>query len=197
LPGKTPKQPVMIESRILEGVGWSEDVLRFHFSTVSVTNPGETVFEHLPPGQYVVVRYQETPMGKNGTLASDCDRQPAKIASNQRATIRFERKVGRPLEGRVRGLENIKLRYAYVHIMYPAPEKQLGADGRRGRILTGFDRIPIQADSRFTTGSYISLTSWHLFSLFLPLFLLRIFGIDLVNARSTDRLHPNHAEGGS
>jgi RNA polymerase sigma factor (sigma-70 family) len=160
LPSKAPKQPVEIESRILEGVGWSADVLRFHFSTFSVTNPGETVFEHLPPGQYVVQRYQQIPMGKNSTLACDCDRQLAKVASNHRAAVRFERKIGRPLEGRVRGLENTKLRYAYVAIRYPGPEEQLEANGRRGQILICFDMIPISSDGRFTTapippGKYI------------------------------------------
>lgn len=151
LPGKAAKQPVEIESRTLEGMGWSNDVLRFHFSSFSVANPGETVFEHLPPGQYAVDRYQQTPTGKNKVLGTDSDRQLAKVEPSQRATIRFDRKVGRPLKGRVRGLENIDLRYAHVTIMYAGPEEQVEANGRRSRRMTAFDVIPTKADGRFTT----------------------------------------------
>ncbi|HEY7329890.1 MAG TPA: sigma-70 family RNA polymerase sigma factor [Gemmataceae bacterium] len=150
LPGKVPKQPVNIESRTLEGVGWSDDVLRFHFGSFSVANPGEKVFEHLPPGQYVVQRFQETPTGKT-VLLTGSDRQLAKVGPNQSVTIRIDRKVGRPLEGQVRGLENIQLSYAQVRIGYAGPEEQFDAKGRRTRILTGFDTIPIKADGRFTT----------------------------------------------
>lgn len=150
LPGKAPKQPVEIESRTLQGMGWSKDILRFHFGSYSVANPGEAVFEHLPPGEYVAERFQKTPTGKNSVLNTNCDRQLAKVASNQRAAIRFDRKVGRPLTGRVRGLENVKLRYAFVNIMYFGPEEQLGPN-ERSRTGTFFDVIPIQSDGRFTT----------------------------------------------
>jgi RNA polymerase sigma factor (sigma-70 family) len=150
LPGKAPKQPVNIESRTLEGVGWCDDILRFHFGSFSVANPGEKMFEHLPPGQYVVQRFQETPMGR-GALVTASDRQLAKVGPNQSVTIRIDRRVGRSLKGQVRGLENIKLRYARVMIQYPGPEEQSDANGRRGRMLTGFDTIPIKADGRFTT----------------------------------------------
>jgi RNA polymerase sigma factor (sigma-70 family) len=150
LPGKAAKQPVMIQLRSMEGMGWSNDVLRFHPASFSVTNPGETVFEHLPPGQYTVEREQQTQTGRS-VLNTGSDRQLVKIESNERATIRFDRKVGRPLTGRVRGMENIALRYAHVSIMYAGPEEQLEANGRRGRMFTAFDVIPIKADGRFTT----------------------------------------------
>ncbi len=151
LPGKAAKQPVEIELRSVEGKGWSNDILRFHFGSYSVANPGETVFEHLPPGQYRVEREEQTPTGRNRELATGSDRQLAKVESNKRASIRFERKGGRPLTGRVRGLENVALRHAHVTIMYAGPEEQLEANGRRGRIMTAFDVIPIKADGRFTT----------------------------------------------
>ena len=69
LPGKPPKQPVMIELRKINGVAWNTDFLRFHESTFSLVNPGETVFEHLPPGQYSVQRCQETKTGSNTVSA--------------------------------------------------------------------------------------------------------------------------------
>jgi RNA polymerase sigma factor (sigma-70 family) len=162
LPGKPPKLGVIIHLQTLEGMNWSNDVLRFNSPAYSVANPGETIIEHLPPGQYTVEREQQTPMGKNKVLSSASDRHLVKVESNQRAAIRFERKIGRPLVGWVRGLENAKLRYAYVMIMYSGPEEQLEANGRRGRLLTTFDTIPIKADGRFTTDP-IPPGQYHLF----------------------------------
>ncbi len=49
------------------------------------------------------------------------DRQLATVAPNQRAALRFERKLGQPLTGHVRGLENVELRQAYVHILALGP----------------------------------------------------------------------------
>ncbi|HLN26310.1 MAG TPA: sigma-70 family RNA polymerase sigma factor [Gemmataceae bacterium] len=151
LPGKAAKQPVNIELRTLDGTDWVTDVLRFHSGSFSVKNPGETVFEHLPPGQYAVAREQQTQTGKNTAELTDVDRQLAKVESNKRVTIGFERKIGRPLIGRVKGLEKIDLRYARVTIRYPGPEEQLERSGRRERFFTAFDVLPITSDGRFTT----------------------------------------------
>jgi RNA polymerase sigma factor (sigma-70 family) len=151
LPGKPAKQPVMIQLRTWDGVDWDTDVLRFHMSSYSVTNPGETVFEHLPPGKYAVEREQETPSGNRSVLLTAADRQLVKVEPEQRATVRFERKRGRPLTGQVRGLENVELRYAHVMIQYPGPEEQFGHDRRRVRQYTAFDVIPITSAGRFTT----------------------------------------------
>ena len=70
LPGKAAKQPVEVELRTFDGASWNKNVLRFHFGTYSVPNPGERVFEHLPPAQYSVERFQETPTGKNSDLVT-------------------------------------------------------------------------------------------------------------------------------
>jgi RNA polymerase sigma factor (sigma-70 family) len=152
LPGKAPKQPVMIQLRSFDGVDWNTDSLRFHMSSFSVTNPGEKVFEHLPPGRYAVQRSIETRTGNNTVLMTDADRQLVKVEPDSRPTIRFERKAGRPLSGQVRGLEKIDLRYAHVLIGYFGPEEQFEPDGRRSRLFTAFDVIPIGSDGKFTTG---------------------------------------------
>ncbi len=151
LPGKPSQLPVMIELKTFKGASGITDSLRFHISNFSVENPGEKSFEHLPPGQYAVQRYQETKTGPRGVLMSGADRQLAEIESAQRATIRFERKTGRPLSGLVRGLEDVKLRYAYVTINSLGPEEVLGQDGRLGRMGIAFDVIPITSEGRFTT----------------------------------------------
>jgi len=158
LPGKPPKLPVMIELKTFDGASWNTDSLRFHMSTFSLDNPGERLFEHLPPGQYSVQRFQETKTGPNSVLLTDADRQLVEIESEKRANIRFERKTGRPLSGHVRGLENVHLRYAYLTIRGPGPEEVLGNDGKLGRMYIAFDVIPIASDGipvasdgRFTT----------------------------------------------
>lgn len=150
-PGKPPKQPVMIELKTFDGVAWNTDCLRFHFSSFSLVNPGETVFEHLPPGQYAVQRDVETRTGSNTVLQTGADRRLVEIESARRAIIRFDRSVGQPLSGRVRGLENVELREAHLTIDHPGPEEVFGQDGRRGRRMVAFDVIPITSEGRFTT----------------------------------------------
>jgi thiol-disulfide isomerase/thioredoxin len=149
LPGKAARQPVMIELRTFDGVKWDADVLRFHEAEFSVPNPGETVFEHLPPGVYSVERDEQVPTGSSA-LMNQADRQLTKVEANRRAAIRFEHKVGRPLTGQVRGLENVELRYAHVTIMYAGPEER-NRDGRVYRRYTTFEAIPIGSDGRFKT----------------------------------------------
>lgn len=151
LPRKAGQQPVMIELRTFDGITWNNNVLRFHESNFSVPNPGERVFDHLPPAQYSVERFLQTPTGERSVLITGADRQLVKVGSNQRATVRFEPKAGRPLVGRVRGLEKVDLRYAYVTIKYFGPEEELDRKGRRLRSTTAFDVLPIKADGRFTT----------------------------------------------
>jgi thiol-disulfide isomerase/thioredoxin len=120
-------------------------------SSFSLSNPGETVFEHLPPGQYSVQRFQETKTDSNTVLMTGADRRLVKIESAQRAIVRLERRTGQPLSGHVRGLENVALRYAHLTISCLGPEEVLGEDGRRGRLYTAFDVIPITSEGRFTT----------------------------------------------
>ena len=151
LPGKSPKQPVMIELKTFDGIAWNTDFLRFHLSTFSLVNPGETVFEHLPPGQYSVQRFQETKTDRNSVLMTGADRRLVTIESAKRAIIRLERGIGQRLSGQVRGLENVELRYAHLTISSLGPEEVLGKDGRRSRLVTDFDVIPITSEGRFTT----------------------------------------------
>ena len=151
MPGKPPKLPVMIELKTFDGVTWNTDSLRFHMSTFSLDNPGEKLFEHLPPGQYAVQRYQETKTSGNAVLMTGADRQLVTIDSAKRANIQFERSTGQSLSGLVRGLENIALRYAYLTISCPGPEEVLGNDGKRARMYIAFDVIAITSEGRFTT----------------------------------------------
>jgi thiol-disulfide isomerase/thioredoxin len=149
LPGKAPKQPVMIQLQRLDGGDWESDILRFHEAEFSMANPGETAFEHLPPGDYSVERDEQVPT-KNSVLMNQADRQLAKVEANKRAAIRFERKVGHPLMGQVRGLENVELRYAHVTIMYAGPEERR-RNGQVYRRYTTFQAISIDSDGRFKT----------------------------------------------
>jgi hypothetical protein len=151
LPGKPSSQRIMVELRILEDGDKEVDVLRFHFSSFSLTNPGETVFEHLPPGQCAIERYQETPIAANRVLATAADRRLAKVESGRRAAVGIDRKVGRPLTGQVQGLEKVDLSYAYVTINYFGPEERRTYKGRRIRQATAFDVIVVTPEGRFTS----------------------------------------------
>ncbi len=151
IPGKPARLPVMIELKSFDGITWNTDSLRFHCSTFSLINAGETLFEHLPPGQYAVQRYHETKTGGNATLITGADRQLVEIACAKQAAIHFDRKIGRPLSGQVRGLENVELREAHLTISYTGPEEVLGTDGKLTRMYVAFDVIPITSEGRFTT----------------------------------------------
>jgi RNA polymerase sigma factor (sigma-70 family) len=83
LPGKPPKQPVLIQLQTFDDVDWHIDRLRFHSAFFSAKNPGETVFEHLPPGRYSVERNQEVPVGEGQMLMNLADRQLAKVESDK------------------------------------------------------------------------------------------------------------------
>jgi RNA polymerase sigma factor (sigma-70 family) len=152
LPGKADQQEVVVELRTFDSTDWDTDVLHFHNPTLLVPNPGEKVIDHLPPGQYAVERLQKTLIAKNRGLLLQTDRQLVKIQPNQRTTVGFDRKAGRPLVGQIRGLEKIDLRYAHVTITYWGPEERFDPNyGQHVRQMTGFDVLPIQSDGRFTT----------------------------------------------
>ncbi len=63
----------------------------------------------------------------------------------------YNRKTGKPVTGRVRGLEGTKLRYAEVAIGMLGPEEAPKPRGGRTRFFTHFDVMPIGPDGRFTT----------------------------------------------
>jgi RNA polymerase sigma factor (sigma-70 family) len=150
LPGKAAPQPVIIMLRTFDGVHWDTDALRFHSTSFSVPNPGERVFEHLPPALYAVERDEQVSTGSNSVLMNLADRQLTKVEANQQATLRFEHKVGRPLVGQVRGLEKVELRYALVSIHYLGPEERQ-RNGQTYRQYTTFEALPIGSDGRFKT----------------------------------------------
>ena len=83
-------------------------------------------------------------------LMNPADRKLVKVESDQRATVRIDRKVGRPLKGQVRGLEDVELDHAHVTIEYfGAQEGQW--NGRPYTPGTAFDAIPITSQGDFTT----------------------------------------------
>ncbi|MHC5539755.1 M56 family metallopeptidase, partial [Singulisphaera rosea] len=149
-PNKPRKLPVMIELKSWDGSAWNADSLRFHMSFFSLNNPGETVFEHLPPGHYTVQRFEETKSSGNSVLMSGADRRLIQIEPAKRALLSLERKLGRPLSGQVRGLEGVELREAYLTISQVGPEEVLDTDGRRGRMIVTYDVVPVTPQGRFT-----------------------------------------------
>ncbi len=79
------------------------------------------------------------------------DRQLVDVVSEQRSSVRFERKAGRPLAGRVRGLEDANLRLAQLTIRYWGPEEQPGQQGKPVRWATTFQVLPLTSQGDFTT----------------------------------------------
>jgi hypothetical protein len=149
LPGKPEWHNVRLELRTYDGLDWEPDGLRV---SVRTKNPGRGSFGHFPPAKYAVERLNETPIPSARTiLMTDCDRQLVQIESGKQATVRFEHKIGRPLKGLVRGLENVALSDARLTIRYAGPEEQPGRNGRRARFFTGFDVVPVESDGHFST----------------------------------------------
>ena len=140
-----------IDLRTFDDVDWNTDLFRFHFSEATVPNPGDAIFEHLPPAHYSVERVQFVPTSNNAQLMTMTDRQLAKIESSQQTTVRIERNIGSPLTGLVRGLEDANIRYALLTIRYWGPEEQPGQNGKPIRWATAFEVIPITSQGEFTT----------------------------------------------
>jgi len=164
LPGKPAKQEMSIQLRTFDGKDWNPDLLRYYVGMTKVPNPGSTVFAHLPPGQYSTERLIYTKTDANTNLMSMADRQLATVEPGQQAKIRIDRKQGRPLSGRVVGLEGQDLRHAHVRINFFGPEEHPGKDGKPVRFGTDFDVIPITASGEFTTdpippGEYMLMLS--------------------------------------
>ena len=151
LPGKPQKVPLNIQVHTFNELGWDSDFLRFHFADQTVENPGDAVFENLPPGKCAVERNQLVQTGERSQLINLADRQLVDIESNKAANVRFAHNVGKPLTGRVRGLENVELGFSHVTISHFAPKEILSKDGRRGGMATAFDVVPIHSDGNFTT----------------------------------------------
>jgi RNA polymerase sigma factor (sigma-70 family) len=151
IPEKPAKQEFWITGRLLNRVDWESDSL--FYREIEVRNPGERVVEPLPPAQYAIERINFTPQGarSNSMLMTPCERRIVPVDKGQRTDLRFDRKTGRRVEGVVRGLEKVKLRYAYVTIGFWGPEELFKPGAKKQRLQTHFDVIPIGSDGRFST----------------------------------------------
>ena len=85
LPGKPAKVPINIQLHTFNELGWDGDFLRFHFAEQTIDNPGDAVFENLPPGKCAVERNQEVQTGPRAQLINFADRQLVDIESNKAA----------------------------------------------------------------------------------------------------------------
>jgi len=149
IPEKTGKQEFWAVGRLLNRVDWESDSL--FYREILVPNPGERAVPALPPAQYAIERINFTTQDSQRNLMTPCERRLVQIKPGARADVRYDRKTGRKIEGRVRGLENAKLRYAFVTIGFLGPEEQTSPGGKPSRMLTHFDVIPVGPDGRFTT----------------------------------------------
>ena len=151
IPEKPAKQEFWIVGRMPDRVDWKSDSILYRH--IQVPNPGETTLQPLPPGQYAIERINFSPQGSksNSVLMTQCERRLLSIPAGKRTDIAFDRKTGRRAEGRVRGLEKLKLRYATVTIGYWGPEELFEPGGKKSRIQTHFDVIPIGPDGVFST----------------------------------------------
>jgi RNA polymerase sigma factor (sigma-70 family) len=151
IPEKPAKQDFWIVGRLLDRVDWASDCLDYR--GIQVPNPGERVIQPLPPAQYAIERNNLIPQGvkSNSMLMTQCERRLVPIEAGKRTDVSFDRKRGRRVEVFVRGLEKVKLRYAYVMIGYWGPEEQFKPGDKKQRMQTYFDVIPIGSDGRFST----------------------------------------------
>jgi WD40 repeat protein len=146
LPQKPPKNELYIQTRPFDGSEREPDYLRFRGSSSSVENPGQKVFDHLPPARYSVEHMEFTPMGAHASLMTSCGRTLVSVEGGKQSRVRFKHDVGRALTGHVKGLENVPLRFAYVSIDYWGPK-----EGPSGQTLTAHDVISIKSDGQFVT----------------------------------------------
>ncbi len=145
LPGKPPKNELSIQMRTFDANEGELDYLRFRGAASSVGNPGQKVFDHLPPARYSVERMEFTPMG-HAKLMTSCERTLVSVEGGKQSRVRFKHDVGRALTGHVKGLENVALRFAYVTIDYWGPD-----EGPSGQTRTAHDVISIKSDGHFVT----------------------------------------------
>lgn len=149
IPQKPSKQEFWLTARPLTRPDWESDSLVYR--QLQVPNPGELIIKPLPPAHYAVERLNFTPQGKGSQLMSQCERRVLPIAPGKQATLSFDRKEGRRVEGQVRGLADSKFRYAYVTISYAGPEEVFKLGGKPSRMFTQYDLLPIGPDGRFST----------------------------------------------
>ncbi|MCA9170290.1 MAG: hypothetical protein KDB23_21580, partial [Planctomycetales bacterium] len=138
-------------TKIAETDRQKAESVRFKESRFSLKTPSEIGYQQLPPGFYDVQCIKQIKMGRDAVLNTCVGQQFVKIESGKRANIRFEHKVGQPLSGVVRGLEDIELNYAHVLISRRDPEELPEDERNFARPFVFFDVVPINPDGRFTT----------------------------------------------
>ena len=79
------------------------------------------------------------------------DRHLVSVESGQETKLRIDHQVGRPLQGHVRGLEDVELAYAHVTIRGLGPEEGPGPNGKPIRQFTNFDMVSVDAKGDFTS----------------------------------------------
>ncbi|MFN7450593.1 MAG: M56 family metallopeptidase [Pirellula sp.] len=151
LPNNSPELPVTIESLSFDGLTWKRDILIFDSSNYSLVNPGEKIFEQLPPGQYAVQFHEKSKTDRSSTPLIGMDRKLVEVTSGSQSNVNFDRKIGRPLHGRVLGLENVELKCAFLTIRSKGPDEVWDMNGRRIRRTVAFGVIPIESNGQFTT----------------------------------------------
>ena len=151
IPGKPAKQEFWAVGRLLGRVDWQSDSL--FYRGIEVPNPGVRSVGSLPPAQYAVERINFTPQGNWSNLMTLSERRVVPIEAGRTADLTYDRKSGRRVEGRVRGLEGVKLREALVTISTLGPEEQISPGAKKSRPFTGFDVVPVGPDGHFTMPS--------------------------------------------
>ncbi len=149
IPGKPAKLEFWVAARPSSRVDWESDSV--FYRGIDVPNPGERVVAPLPPGHYAIERLELTPTGIRSNMMHQTERRLLSVKSGERTESTYDRKTGRRVEGRVKGLEQVKLRYAYVTISYAGPEEVFTPGGKPSRMITTFDAITISSDGRFIT----------------------------------------------
>jgi RNA polymerase sigma factor (sigma-70 family) len=149
IPDKPAKQEFWVVARPGERTDWQSDCL--YYRELQVPNPGNRIVNQLPPAQYAVERINYTPQGPGASLMSPSERRLLGVGPGRSATLTYDRKDGRAVTGRVKGIENVDLRFALVTINIWGPEEQFTPEGKKSRILTAFDVVPVAADGSFST----------------------------------------------
>lgn len=151
LPNNSSELPVTIESLSFDGLTWKRDILIFDSSNYSLVNPGKKIFEQLPPGQYVVQFHEKSKTDSSSKPLIGMDRKLVEVTTGSQSNVNFDRKIGRRLHGRVLGLEDVELKYAFLTIRTQGSEEVWDMKGRRIRRTVAFGVIPIESDGNFTT----------------------------------------------
>jgi beta-lactamase regulating signal transducer with metallopeptidase domain/HEAT repeat protein len=114
----------------------------------SVVNPGEVVFENLPPGTYDFYRSKIFFLGDVGNGAM-CDRQDVTLLPGESKTIRLVRKSGQRVAGAIHGLPK-DVPGAFITIR-PAEYSGLPQKKDQWKLPT-YDCLTCQNDANFLTG---------------------------------------------